>query len=181
MAHLNKMSVRILLLLGVCCAACLTPTLAVTCYIEGPAGGVFPYAQKPTKDTPNPACLSFKLDCKRLSQCKAGENGKWVYTVTSETECAKIKALPDVYTNMKCCTKDQCNAPDPKLDPTTKIITHPLVHLSHDDPVAMIVRRLQLRISREAVAPCRKAEGIEPCAAQSCKKPYCCGPSRELV
>ena len=43
-------------------------------------------------------------------------------TVTSETECAKFKALPDVCTNMKCCTQDNCNAPDPQLDPTTKII-----------------------------------------------------------
>jgi hypothetical protein len=131
--HLNNMDTRTLLLLGLCCAACLTPTLAVTCYIEGPAGGVFPYEQKPTtdyfvgsqSDTTNPACLSFKLDCKRLSQCKAGDNGKWVYTVISETECAKIKALPDVYTNVKCCTKDKCNVPDPKLDPTTKIIPTP--------------------------------------------------------
>jgi hypothetical protein len=119
------MSICTLLLLGLCCAAVLTPALAVTCYMEGPAGGVFPYVQKPTTETPNPACLSFKLDCKRLSQCKAGDNGKWVYTVTSETECAKLRASPDVYTNMKCCTQDNCNAPDPQLDPTTKIIPTP--------------------------------------------------------
>jgi hypothetical protein len=117
-------SFHAVLLLGLCFAACLNPALSLQCYIEGPQGGVFAYVPKPS-DIPSPTCLSYKYDCSKSKECKAAESGKWVYTVVSKESCAGLLSAPTVYKNAKCCTTDKCNAPDPSLDPVTKIIPRP--------------------------------------------------------
>jgi hypothetical protein len=120
------MDLRVLLLLGLCFASRLSPALSLQCYYGGDFyGGIFPYDIKPTKDTPNPACLRYQLDCTTLSECKAGDNGKWFYTVLNRKDCAGIQAMPAVYKHAKCCTASNCNAPDPTLDTTTKVIPTP--------------------------------------------------------
>lgn len=122
---MNKMGHCALLLLGMCLAACLTPALSLQCYINGPPGGVFAYDITPTME-PNATCVSYKLgrlECAAQPDCK--DNWKWVYSVTTLRDCAKLKTYPAVYKNVQCCTKDKCNAPNPTLDDTTKILPMP--------------------------------------------------------
>lgn len=125
------MGVRATLLLGLCFTACLGPALSFECYVPG-TGGVFAY--DPTADSPDTACLSYHYDCSTLlslgQECKAADNGKWVYTTTTVDQCAVIKTqasgtVPAVYKHAKCCTTDKCNAPDPTLDPVTKVVPKP--------------------------------------------------------
>lgn len=114
--HLNSMDLRALLLLGLCLAANLSPALSLKCYYGGGFyGGIFPFDTKPTTKDPNPACLSYQF----------AENGKWIYTVTNQEECAKLGALPAVYKHLKCCSVENCNAPDSTIDTTTKVIPPP--------------------------------------------------------
>jgi hypothetical protein len=117
---------RAVLLLGLCFAACLSPALSLQCYIEAPQpGGVLAYEPKPS-DVPRPACLSYKYDCSTFKDCKASDNGKWVYALLSKDSCTSFLASPAVYKNAKCCTTDKCNAPDPTLDPVSKIVPKPV-------------------------------------------------------
>jgi hypothetical protein len=57
-----------------------------------------------------------------MPNCKAGNGEKWIYTITTETYCDSFKGDTAMYTGVKCCMKDKCNAPDRKLDPITKIL-----------------------------------------------------------
>lgn len=109
---LTKMDLRALLLLGLCWAAC-RPALSLQCYIESPSpGGVFAAEFKPPK-TPNPACVRYQF------------NSQWVYTVIDKKDCPKLKASPDVYKQLLCCSTNKCNAPSGALDPATKIVPKP--------------------------------------------------------
>jgi hypothetical protein len=90
---------------------------------------VFAIDAKIKAPTPHLACLKYKL------------KGKWEYTITKLEGCPSFRsfkgkvslirsadgkvAADAMYENVRCCTKDKCNAPDPGLDPTTKIIPTP--------------------------------------------------------
>ena len=76
-------------------------------------------------DLRNPACVSYKYDCSTLAGCKAEDNGRWTYRLISLEECKAIKVASAEYKTPKCCTVDKCNAPNPTLDPVTKIIPKP--------------------------------------------------------
>jgi hypothetical protein len=122
-----RMGIRVLLLLGLCFTGSLIPALSLRCYYDGERwrdGKVFPYVIKPTEvPSGNPACVSFQLDCTTVTNCAAGDDGKWTYTFTELEDCPKWKASQ--HKHLKCCNADNCNAPDRAMDITTKIIPQP--------------------------------------------------------
>jgi hypothetical protein len=73
----------------------------------------------------NAVCIRYAYLCTQLDKaCKPEQWGKlqWSYVTSSKETCVKLKEAAAVYKNVTCCTKDRCNAPDPKQDPVTKVL-----------------------------------------------------------
>lgn len=95
---------------------------AILCYTPVPEGPSVIAAE--FKD-PKTLCLRYQFPCTADdTACSPKELGKlkWAYATTTSAICGDLKRAPRTYKNVLCCSSDRCNAPDPKLDPATKVL-----------------------------------------------------------
>jgi hypothetical protein len=104
-----------------------TPAGMIACY-NGPmetantAYSMFPAQQ----DGAACVCASYQYKCsKGDTSCSAAEaalgTSKYAYIWTLAATCSTMASMPDVYSNVLCCSEDRCNKPDVAVDPTTKV------------------------------------------------------------
>jgi hypothetical protein len=75
------------------------------------------------------ACARYEYLCtKDDTGCKPAEVGKfkWHYVPVGKGICEYLEEMQKQLSrtrNVMCCTTDKCNAPDPKLDKVTKLLS----------------------------------------------------------
>ena len=83
---------------------------ALDCYINGPSGQLITY----TVTEPNMMCTTYNYKCVAGdSSCTAEEVARGTikssFTVVSSDTCNQMKAMPNRYMNVNCCSTDLCN------------------------------------------------------------------------
>lgn len=94
------------------------------CYIRPPDAAPITVKATEVVDSPGYLCLRYQYLCTpNDKECAPGEVGKlkWHYSIAEKNSCDSMKALPERYRDLTCCSTNLCNAPDPKRDPTTKV------------------------------------------------------------
>lgn len=108
-------------------AAAKSKSTAVSCLSPAPSMPGTPTTLIPTvTGQRGTVCARYQGRCTHgdtlcsAAEIKAGA-WKWAYVPVTKDTCDAMRAAPHVYRVLFCCSTDNCNKPDAKLDKATKV------------------------------------------------------------
>lgn len=62
-------------------------------------------------------CVKYRFKCTEDDQACTDEERskgitKWAYTIVPKTTCEMMKSTKNIYSRVKCCSKNKCNKPN---------------------------------------------------------------------